>query len=224
MLKHKLSFKWFGSLGNLSFRRKSDAAKESSQKDDLAPIDDEEMRPRCPSYARSSEMYTHMGTMPRPKKKKDKSIKAKSQDQKSLKNKTKTKSSPLGRSQSMRCSDYVIESPLLSALNGKALSSLHGNNVDNKLTPEQQKAESKEEPEAVSTEQSHKDPDNAHSKPAEDPDPPPDALQEKPALPRKSSLSVKTAVDLQEENTSAVSQHHQEKEEEERKTSPVPER
>lgn len=218
-------FKWFGSLGNLSFRRKSDTAKESIQKDDETPIDDEDMCPRCPSYAHSSEMYTHMGTMPRPKKKKDKSIKAKSQDQKSLKNKSKTKSTPLGRTQSMRCSDYVIESPLLSALNAKALSSLHENNRDAKLTPEHQKTESKEEPEAVSIEQFHKDPDNAHSKPdPEDPDPPPDALLEKPALPRKSSLSVKISVDLQEDKTSTVSEHHQEKEEEKRKTGPDPER
>ncbi|XP_060764922.1 SH2 domain-containing protein 3C isoform X2 [Neoarius graeffei] len=224
MLKHKLSFKWFGSLGNLSFRRKSDAAKESVQKDDETAIDDDGMGPRCPSYARSSEMYTHMGTMPRSKKKKEKSIKAKSQEQKSLKTKPKTKSAPLGRTQSMRCSDYVIDSPLLSALNAKALSSLNENNVDVKLTPEHQKAESKEEPEAVSIEQFQKDPDSAHSKPdPEAPDPPPDALLEKPELPKKSSVSVKVSVDLQEDKTSIISEQHQEQEDEERKIGPDPE-
>ncbi|KAF4082694.1 hypothetical protein AMELA_G00154610 [Ameiurus melas] len=224
MLKHKLSFKWFGSLGNLSFRRKSDVAKGSSQKDDETPIDEEDMRPRCPSYARSSEMYTHMGTMPRPQKKKEKSNKAKSQDHKSLKIKNKTKSTPLIRSQSMRNSDYVNESPLLSALNGKALSSLHENNVDNKLTPEHKKAETREEPKVKSTEQIRKEPDNTRSKPAEDPPPPPDALQQKPVLPRKCSLPAKISVDLQEHKISTISERHQEKEEEERKTGPDPDR
>lgn len=226
MLKRKLSFKWFGSLGNLSFRRKSDAAKQSSEKDDETTIDEEDMRPRCPSYARSSEMYTHMGTMPRPQKKKDKSVKNKSQDHKSLKIKNKPKSSPLSRSQSMRNSDYVNESPLLSALNGQALSSLHKNDADDKLTPECQKAETREEPEVKSSEQIRKEPDNARSKPAEDPDPPPPphALQEKPVLPRKSSLPVKISVDLQEHKISTTSERHQEKEEEERKTGPDPDR
>lgn len=219
-------FKWFGSLGNLSFRRKSDAAKQSSEKDDETTIDEEDMRPRCPSYARSSEMYTHMGTMPRPQKKKDKSVKNKSQDHKSLKIKNKPKSSPLSRSQSMRNSDYVNESPLLSALNGQALSSLHKNDADDKLTPECQKAETREEPEVKSSEQIRKEPDNARSKPAEDPDPPPPphALQEKPVLPRKSSLPVKISVDLQEHKISTTSERHQEKEEEERKTGPDPDR
>lgn len=226
MLKRKLSFKWFGSLGNLSFRRKSDAAKQSSEKDDETTIDEEDMRPRCPSYARSSEMYTHMGTMPRPQKKKDKSVKNKSQDHKSLKIKNKPKSSPLSRSQSMRNSDYVNESPLLSALNGQALSSLHKNDADDKLTPECQKAETREEPEVKSSEQIRKEPDNARSKRAEDPDPPPPphALQEKPVLPRKSSLPVKISVDLQEHKISTTSERHQEKEEEERKTGPDPDR
>ncbi|XP_046717187.1 SH2 domain-containing protein 3C isoform X1 [Silurus meridionalis] len=220
MIKRKLSFKWFGSLGNLSFRRKSDTSKEGSHKDDEPTIYEDDMRPRCPSYARSSEMYTHMGTMPRSSKKKDKSTKNKSQDnQRSLKTKTKASSSSLGRSQSMRCTDYVIESPLMSALNGKALSSLHENNVDDKHTPEHHSAQSRKESETPTTEQIQKDQKKACSR---DPDRPPDAFQEKPDLPRKSSLTVKMSVDLQENKTSTVTERHHEKEEEERKTGPDP--
>ncbi|XP_073397057.1 SH2 domain-containing protein 3C isoform X3 [Dendrobates tinctorius] len=75
----------FGSLSSLprSFRRKdsqnSDACTNVSldnvfekTQDDLTAI------PRSPSYARSSDMYTHMGTMPRLSKKLSKSKKEKS--------------------------------------------------------------------------------------------------------------------------------------------------
>ncbi|XP_043106446.1 SH2 domain-containing protein 3C isoform X2 [Puntigrus tetrazona] len=109
MIKRKLSFKWFGSLTSL--RRKSD-----SQKDDVKEVsaDDMGMHPRSPSYASSSEMYTHMGTMPRHPKK-DKSLK---------KSKSKDKTN-LSRSQSMRPSqDHVVDSPLLSVLSGKGLEAL----------------------------------------------------------------------------------------------------
>ncbi|KAF3702144.1 SH2 domain-containing protein 3C [Channa argus] len=87
----KLSFKWFGSLTNLSFRRsteKSDAkssqlkskAGAGSEAADgnhsgitkiMAPVaektvdDIDAMRPRTASYVRSSESYTHVGTLPR---------------------------------------------------------------------------------------------------------------------------------------------------------------
>uniref|UniRef100_A0A671PCP5 SH2 domain-containing protein 3C-like n=1 Tax=Sinocyclocheilus anshuiensis TaxID=1608454 RepID=A0A671PCP5_9TELE len=102
----QMNFKWFGSLTNL--RRKSD-----TQKDDAKEVstDDMGMHPRSPSYASSSEMYTHMGTMPRHPKK-DKSLK---------KSKSKDKTS-LSRSQSMRPpQDHVVDSPLLSVLSGKGL-------------------------------------------------------------------------------------------------------
>ncbi|XP_052464527.1 SH2 domain-containing protein 3C-like isoform X1 [Carassius gibelio] len=109
MIKRKLSFKWFGSLASL--RRKSE-----NQKDDVREVstDDMGMHPRSPSYASSSEMYTHMGTMPR-NPKKDKSLK---------KSKSKDKCS-LNRSQSMRpAQDHVVDSPLLSVLSGKGLEAL----------------------------------------------------------------------------------------------------
>ncbi|KAK7126083.1 hypothetical protein R3I93_021459 [Phoxinus phoxinus] len=109
MLKRKLSFKWFGSLTNL--RRKSDAQKDGGSVKELA-ADDLGMSPRSQSYASSSEMYTHMGTMPRHPKK-DKSLKkSKSKD------KDKDKAN-LSRSQSLRPSqDHVLDSPLLSVLQG----------------------------------------------------------------------------------------------------------
>ncbi len=97
-------FKWFGSLTNLSFRRSSDksdskssqlksAARVGCMPEDgcsdisaatLAPVaettvdDMDAMRPRTASYVRSSESYTHMGTLPRLlMKRRDKSNKGK---------------------------------------------------------------------------------------------------------------------------------------------------
>ncbi|XP_008284454.1 SH2 domain-containing protein 3C [Stegastes partitus] len=82
----KLSFKWFGSLTNLSFRRSTEKDSKASKSksgagcspgDDgdcgsiLSPVaetsldDMDAMRPRTASYVRSSESYTHVGTLPR---------------------------------------------------------------------------------------------------------------------------------------------------------------
>ncbi|KAL6472777.1 hypothetical protein MHYP_G00189650 [Metynnis hypsauchen] len=219
MIKRKLSFKWFGSLSNLSFRRKSDAGKDSTQKDDTTDhpsagetsIDDMDARPRCPSYVRSSDMYTHMGTMPRHQKQKEKSNKAKGQEQRSVKVKAKTKNSHLSRSQSMKPSvDYVCESPLLSVLSGKDFPTLERTTVNPKPTandPEENKAKnisdpavestsdvSKDqptqikEPQAVATSQCLTDPSSGSSKPSGDPDAPQDAplsMESKPTLPTK---------------------------------------
>ncbi|KAF7669558.1 hypothetical protein LDENG_00155580 [Lucifuga dentata] len=120
MSLRKLGFKWFGSLTSLTFRRSTDKSDSKSAQPrpgagtglipgdgtvstaDLSPgaetVDDMgAMRPRTASYVRSSENYTHMGTLPRllrkkrdknnkggscNKKNKDKSIKrTKSQNQ-----------------------------------------------------------------------------------------------------------------------------------------------
>ncbi|KAJ8286592.1 hypothetical protein GJAV_G00040920 [Gymnothorax javanicus] len=129
MKKCKLSFKWFGSLSNLSFRRSSDKAdststlkhhgslSEASARDKF--VDDIDFSPHSPGYVRSSDMYTHMGTMPRPSlKKKEKSIKG------SKKAKGKT---GLSRSQSQRqAGDYVCDSPLLMALSAQAMQAHEG--------------------------------------------------------------------------------------------------
>ncbi|XP_044030268.1 SH2 domain-containing protein 3C isoform X2 [Siniperca chuatsi] len=89
----KLSFKWFGSLTNLSFRRSTEKSdSKSSQSNSAAGVgfvpedgtgcgtvttanldpvvettvdDMGAMRPRTASYVRSSDSYTHMGTLPR---------------------------------------------------------------------------------------------------------------------------------------------------------------
>nr|XP_029510366.1 uncharacterized protein LOC115125004 [Oncorhynchus nerka] len=120
-------FKWFGSLSNLSFRRGSSSDKSPSKSDggraldvvsspDAAEtsVDDMDMtRPRTSSYARSSDNYTHMGTLPRLLlRKRDKSGN-------SVKGGTK-KGAGLGRSQSQRPGgDHVCSSPLLTALSSK---------------------------------------------------------------------------------------------------------
>ncbi|XP_037608997.1 SH2 domain-containing protein 3C isoform X2 [Sebastes umbrosus] len=111
----KLSFKWFGSLTNLSFRRSTEKADSKSSQSKsgvdgtdgvttaiLAPVpettmdDMGAMRPRTASYIRSSESYTHMGTLPRLlMKRRDKSNKGGPESNK------KSKSS-INRSQSQR--------------------------------------------------------------------------------------------------------------------------
>ncbi|GLD55212.1 SH2 domain-containing protein 3C-like isoform X1, partial [Lates japonicus] len=122
MSMRKLSFKWFGSLTNLSFRRSSDKSdsKSSKLKSEGLPGDDSDsatvstkilapvaettvddlgaMRPRTASYVRSSESYTHMGTLPRLlRMKRDKSNKGGPSNSKKSKDK-----SNISRSQSQR--------------------------------------------------------------------------------------------------------------------------
>ncbi|XP_062414819.1 SH2 domain-containing protein 3C isoform X2 [Pungitius pungitius] len=112
----KLSRKWFGSLTNLSFRRSTDKSesKSSSFKSGagcgpadatlsaLNPVvettvdDMGAMRPRTASYVRSSDSYTHMGTLPRLLRRRDKKSKGPDGD------KTGKDKSRIGRSQSQR--------------------------------------------------------------------------------------------------------------------------
>ncbi|KAK1884627.1 SH2 domain containing protein 3C, partial [Dissostichus eleginoides] len=86
----RLCFKWFGNLTNLTFRRsteKSDSNSSSKSESGIVPEDGTDcggvteatlapvvettmddmdaMRPRTSSYIRSSEDYSHMGTLPR---------------------------------------------------------------------------------------------------------------------------------------------------------------
>ncbi|XP_029372184.1 SH2 domain-containing protein 3C isoform X2 [Echeneis naucrates] len=81
MSMRKLSFKWFGSITNLAFRRSNVKSDSPQSKSGLAPGDSDDsaaastnsttvddldtMRPRTSSYVRSSESYTHVGTLPR---------------------------------------------------------------------------------------------------------------------------------------------------------------
>ncbi|XP_040013561.1 SH2 domain-containing protein 3C isoform X2 [Xiphias gladius] len=119
MSMRKLSFKWFGSLTNLSFRRSSDRAESNSSKSGCQPGDGSDcaaaptramlpvaeatvddlvsMRPRTSSYVCSSDSYTHVGTLPRLlRKKRDKSNKGPSSGKRGK------DTSSIGRSQSQR--------------------------------------------------------------------------------------------------------------------------
>ncbi|KAM4527306.1 SH2 domain-containing protein 3C isoform 1-T1 [Odontesthes bonariensis] len=120
MSVRKLSFKWFGSLTNLSFRRSTEKSKSSKSKSGLgceAEVDGEcgttsslspvaettvddmgTMRPRTASYICSSEGYTHVGTLPRLlMRRKDKSNKGCPSSNKTSKDKC-----GISRSQSQR--------------------------------------------------------------------------------------------------------------------------
>lgn len=101
-------------------------------------------------------MYTHMGTMPRHQQKKGKTTKSKSPEQKSIKAKGKTKNTQLDRSQSMKPADYVCESPLLTALSGKGLSTLERTTKDPTST-EENKSKNISAPAAESTNKVFKD-------------------------------------------------------------------
>ncbi|KAL7392044.1 hypothetical protein ABVT39_018756 [Epinephelus coioides] len=131
MNKRKLSFKWFGSLTNLSTRRPSEktnikaipehdgslgAAKSAAGEQ---AVDDMEDCLHSPSYARSSEMYTHVGTVPRSQK---------SKSCKGLKEKKKKKEEEeervSGGQSQWKAGEHVRDSPLLSALSSLSVTSL----------------------------------------------------------------------------------------------------
>ncbi|XP_033475699.1 SH2 domain containing 3Cb isoform X1 [Epinephelus lanceolatus] len=131
MNKRKLSFKWFGSLTNLSARRPSEktnikaipehdgslgGAKSAAVEQ---AVDDMEDCLHSPSYARSSEMYTHVGTVPRSQK---------SKSCKGLKEKKKKKEEEeervSGGQSQWKAGEHVRDSPLLSALSILSVTSL----------------------------------------------------------------------------------------------------
>ncbi|XP_076586296.1 SH2 domain containing 3Cb isoform X1 [Chaetodon auriga] len=130
MNKRKLSFKWFGSLTNLSTRRSSEKAniKAAPEHDGILggakstvggqSVDDMEPCLHSPSYAHSNEMYTHVGTVPRSQKQK--------KSWKGLKEKKKTEEEEgvSGGQSQWKSGEHVRDSPLLSALSTLSLSSL----------------------------------------------------------------------------------------------------
>lgn len=127
--------KWFGSLTNLSTRRPSEKAnvKAAPEHDGILSaaksaargqsVDDMEPCLHSPSYVHSSEMYTHVGTVPRSQKQK--------KSCKELKEKKKKKEEVVvgeeglsgGKSQ-WKAGEHVQHSPLLSALSSLSLTSL----------------------------------------------------------------------------------------------------
>ncbi|CAB1318134.1 unnamed protein product [Coregonus sp. 'balchen'] len=127
--------KWFGIFPNLSFRRSSLSDKSNSKSSSSEPdgaldmvsspiaaetfVDDMDMMHPCTSsYARSSDNYTHMGTLPRfLLRKRDKSGSSGKRGTKKIKEKT---GAGLSRSQSQRpAGDNVCSSPLLMALSSQ---------------------------------------------------------------------------------------------------------
>ncbi|XP_041854822.1 SH2 domain-containing protein 3C-like isoform X2 [Melanotaenia boesemani] len=127
-MNKKLSFKWFGSLTNLSSRRSSGKSKKKTAPEFHgshcgAPaatvgdqsVDDMEPCLHSPNYARSSDMYTHVGTVPRTEKQK-KSCKGKKNTEEEEKKEEGNK---------WKAGERVRDSPLLSAL-----SSLSSTNME----------------------------------------------------------------------------------------------
>lgn len=56
---------WLGSLANLSKLRRPSSRRKASAPPQTWPADDSESAPQQRGYARSSAMYTHVGTVPR---------------------------------------------------------------------------------------------------------------------------------------------------------------
>lgn len=101
--------KWFGSLSNLSTRR-------SSASNKTPECDGSDMASSLPgpSYARSSDMYTHVGTVPRGDK------------TKSFRGRKKKQREEEGGVSRVWAGDHVRDSPLLTALSTLSLSRLEG--------------------------------------------------------------------------------------------------
>ncbi|KAK9522056.1 hypothetical protein VZT92_018548 [Zoarces viviparus] len=130
MNRRKLTFKWFGSLTNLSTRRTSEktnikaapkhdgslgAAKSPAREQS---VDDMDACLRSPGYACSSQMYTHVGTVPRSlsQKKSCRGLKEKK--------KKKTEEEEEEEQSQWKEGEHVRDSPLLSVLSSLSVTSL----------------------------------------------------------------------------------------------------
>ncbi|XP_070759689.1 SH2 domain containing 3Cb [Enoplosus armatus] len=135
MSKRKLSLKWFGSLTNLSTRRLSEKAniKADPEHDGsfggakaaagARAVDDMEPCPLSPSYARSNEMYTHVGTLSRSQKQK-KSGKGLKEKKNKKEEEEEEEEGVCGGQRQWKAGEHVRDSPLLSALSSLSLTSL----------------------------------------------------------------------------------------------------
>lgn len=127
--------KWFGSLTNLSTRRPSEKAnvKAAPEHDGILgaaksaargqSVDDMEPCLHSPSYAHSSEMYTHVGTVPRSQKQK-KSCKGLKEKKKKKEEEVVGEDGVSGGKSQWKAGEHVQHSPLLSALSSLSLTSL----------------------------------------------------------------------------------------------------
>lgn len=124
-------FKWFGSLSNVSIHRPSEKAniKEAPVHDGSVSavksaekgqsVDDMEACLHSPSYAHSSEMYTHVGTVPRNQK-----LKKSFRGLKEKKKREKEGEEGVSRGNSQwKSEEYVQHSPMLSALSSLSVTS-----------------------------------------------------------------------------------------------------
>ncbi|KAM8885966.1 SH2 domain containing 3Cb isoform 2-T3 [Spinachia spinachia] len=113
MNRRQLSLRWFGSLNNVSGRRSSEKTNvkapehHGSLGEAKQSADDMDACLRSAGYAHSSQMYTHVGTVPR-----SQSQRKSSRGQKEEKKKKKEEEE---RSQ-RRAGEHVRDSPLLSVL------------------------------------------------------------------------------------------------------------
>ncbi|XP_067377055.1 SH2 domain containing 3Cb isoform X2 [Channa argus] len=116
------SFKWFGSLTNLSPCRSQQKAKlkaapkhdgRSAEAEDLT-VDDMKVSATSPSYACTSHMYTHVGTVPRSERHKKKET---------TKKRGEGEGGSGGQGQ-WKPGEHVRDSPLLSALSSLSLTGL----------------------------------------------------------------------------------------------------
>ncbi|XP_060927648.1 SH2 domain containing 3Cb [Limanda limanda] len=147
MIKRKLSLRWFGSLSNLSGRRSSSpgniqapepdgnraepdgnrAEPDGSRCGNRAAagdqsVDDMEACLHSPGYARSSDMYTHVGTVPRSDRQK-KSFKGLKEKMKRRKEEEEDGGVSGGQGQ-CKAGEHVPDSLLLSALSSLTLTGL----------------------------------------------------------------------------------------------------
>lgn len=130
-LTYSPGMKWFGSITNLSIRRSEKAnTKAATEHDGILnsiksaaggqSVDDMGSGPLNSSYACSTEMYTHVGTVPRNHKKK-KSCKGLKEKKKKKEEEEEEEKEKEGGSQT---GEHVRDSPLLGALSSLSLSSL----------------------------------------------------------------------------------------------------
>ncbi|KAG7219213.1 hypothetical protein INR49_019273 [Caranx melampygus] len=135
--QRRAGLKWFGSLTNLSTRRAPEKAtvKETPKHDGSLgrakpavereqSVDDMESCLHSPGYARSTDMYTHVGTVPRSERQKKscKGLKEKKKKKKEEEEEEEREGESGGQSQ-RKAGEHVRDSPLLSALSSLSLSS-----------------------------------------------------------------------------------------------------
>ncbi|XP_034451244.1 LOW QUALITY PROTEIN: SH2 domain containing 3Cb [Hippoglossus hippoglossus] len=133
MSKRKLSLRWLGSLSNLSTRRSSFKANTQAAPEHDGSlcgakpaaagektVDDMESCLHNPSYARSSDMYTHVGTVPRSERKKSfRGLKEK----KKRREEEEEDGGVSGGQGQCKAGEHVPDSLLLSALSSLTLTS-----------------------------------------------------------------------------------------------------